>query len=112
MNNVRNLFPTDTEAAQDRFDEFWKHFPKRVGKPLARAKWNAITGPGLKTKTLDRDSGGYVEIELQATPEELIEGAKRYRSTQIDRQTYDLKDGGKFTCHPSTWLNQGRWMDE
>lgn len=94
------------------FDDFWRAFPKRVGKPLAKAKWDAITGEGLKTRTLDRDSGGYVDIELRAKPEEIIEGARRYAQTQIDKQTYKLKEGGRFTLHPATFLNQGRWQDD
>lgn len=93
------------------FEEFWRVYPKRVGKPLAKAKFDAITGDGLKTRTLDKDSGTYVEIELKATAQEIIEGAKRYAASQVDRQTYKLKDDGKFTCQPATWLNQGRWED-
>lgn len=93
------------------FNDFWKAYPKRVGRPLAEAKWNAITGDGLKTRTLDRDSNTYVEIELKATPEEIIAGAKAYAASQIDRNTYRLKDDGKFTLQPATFLNQGRWMD-
>lgn len=96
----------------DAFEEFWFYYPRRVGKPLAKAKFNQITNGGLKTRTLDRDSGQYVEIELSATPEELVEGAKRYRADQMDKNTFKIKDDGKYTCHPSTWLNQGRWMDE
>ena len=92
------------------FETFWKWFPKKVGKPLAMTKWKAITNGGLTTRTMDRDSGQFVEIELSATPEELIEGAKRYRREQTG-EDYKLKDGGKYTCHPATWLNQGRWMD-
>jgi len=98
-------------APAPSFDDFWRSYPKKVGKPLARAKWDAITNGGLRTKTLDRDSGSYVTIELSATPQELVEGAKRYAKSQIDRNTYRLKDDGKFTCMPSTWLNQGRWQD-
>jgi hypothetical protein len=102
------------------FDEFWRVFPKKCGRPIAKAKWDAITGEGLTTRTLDKDSGTYITIELRATPEEIIAGAKRYRATQIDpRQCRSddysrtiLKDDGKFTCHPATWLNQGRWLDE
>lgn len=107
MSNIHKL-----QSRAETFEDFWKHYPRRVGKPLARTKWDAITGPGLKTRTLDRDSNSYVEIELQATPAEILEGVKRYRDSQIDRQTYRLKDNGRFTAHPATWLNQGRWMDE
>ncbi len=110
MANIFSIAQPATAAAS--FDEFWRMYPRRVGKPLARAKWEAITNGGLQTRTLDKDSGQFVEIELQATPEELIAGAKRYRDAQIDRTTFKLKDGGRFICHPATWLNQGRWEDE
>lgn len=93
------------------FEEFWKVYPKKVGKPLAKAKWNAIVNGGLKTRTLDRDSGQYIEIELSATPHELLEGAKRYRKKLVDPVTYAMTES-RFIAHPSTWLNQGRWLDE
>lgn len=98
----------------DRFEEFWKAYPRRVGKPIARAKFEAITTTGLKTRTLDKDSGTYVEIELHATPEEIIEGAKRYyqRNRLEGTGQFGFKDNGKYLCHPATWLNQGRWEDE
>ena len=99
------------EAAS--FEQFWQVFPKRVGKAMAKAKWDAITGDGLVTRTLDKDSGTYIELELKATPEEIIEGAKRYFQSQRlpGIGNYRLKDDGKFTLHPSTWLNRGGWMD-
>ncbi len=101
-----------TKPGMALFGEFWGLYPRKVGKPLARAKWDAITNGGLHTRTLDKDSGTYVEIVLQASPEELLAGAKRYRDAQIDRATYKLKDNGRFILHPATWLNQGRWEDE
>jgi len=100
------------EPRMAKFEEFWKLYPRKIGKHLARAKWEKITNGGLSTRTLDRDSGSYMEITLQATPDEIIEGARRYRDSQIDRRTYRLIDDGKFICHPATWLNQGRWDDE
>lgn len=108
MSNVLEMPRAQTAT----FDDFWMKCPKRVGKPLAKAKWDAITGDGLITRTLDKDSGTYVTIELRATPEELVEGMRRYRKTQIDPQTFGLRDNGKYTCHPATWLNQGRWLDD
>ncbi len=100
------------QAEPSRFDEFWMNCIKKIDRPLAKAKWDAITGPrGLETKMLDRDSGAYVPVHLQATPDELIAGMKRYVRTQIDAN-FKLKDGGKFTCSPAVWLNRGRWMDE
>lgn len=96
------------------FDDFWKVYPRKIKRALALAKWNAITSEeGLKTKTLDKDSGTYVEIHLKATPEEILEGARRYREAQREPGTgnYGFKDGGKFIAHPANWLNQGRWED-
>lgn len=108
MSNVLQM----PKAEAVTFDDFWKACPKKVGKPVAQAKFEAITGDGLLTRTLDRDSGTYVTIELRATPEELVEGMRRYRKTQIDRETFRLKDDGKYTLNPATFLNQGRWLDE
>ena len=102
-------------AHPDRFDEFWAACPKKVDKPLCRAKWNAITSErGLKTRTLDRDSGMFVEVHLKATADELIKAMWEYKRSQIVPTTINdrtplLIDGGKFTMQPATWLNRGRW---
>lgn len=109
MSNVHAIHPANMPAT---FDEFWRTYPRKVGKPLARAKWEAITNGGLRTRTLDKDSGQFVEIELTATAEEIIAGARRYRDAQIDKTTFKIKDGGKYILHPATFLNQGRWEDE
>jgi hypothetical protein len=95
--------------SSDRFDEFWKAYPKHIGKPLARAKWDSITNGGLTTRTLDKDSGTYVQLKLKGDPEEIIAAARRYNKRQTDKQTYKIKE---YTCNPATWLNQGRWMDD
>lgn len=112
---MTNVVPIQ-QPALDTFEEFWQAYPhpRRVGKMLCKAKFNAIVGPGLKTRTLDRDSGNFVEIELSATPEEIIAGVKRYaeRNRGTGTERYGFKEGGKFICHPATWLNQGRWLDD
>ena len=70
---------------ENRFDEFWSTYPKRVAKQGAMKKF------GTLTKTVD--------------PEVIIAGAKRYA------QSMQGKDA-KYIAHPTTWLNQGRWEDE
>ena len=110
MTNIVHLQP-----ATATFEDFWRECPKKVGKPLAEAKWRAITTTGLVTRTLDRDSGTYVEIELRATPEELIEGMKRYYKSLCYNETgltWKLKVDKQYILHPATFLNQGRWLDE
>lgn len=109
MTSVVQIRP---EQATDDFATFWQNYPRKVGKPLARAKFEAIINGGLKTRTLDKDSGQYVDIELHATAEEIIAGAKRYAKDQVDPVTFRLKDGGKYMLHPATFLNAGRWMDD
>lgn len=103
------------EVDPDSFEAFWRQYPhpRRVGKAVAHAKWLAITGPGLSTRTLDRDSGTYVSIELKATPAEILEGLKKYDAKCRKKGTgeFGYEDDGRFICHPSVFLNQGRWLD-
>lgn len=117
--NIISLFqeqdlPAPQPAAEidAAFEEFWKWFPRKTGKPLAKAKFKAIVTTGLKTKTLDRDSGSYVDIELSATAEELVSGVKAYVRSLTDMNTFKRKVEDKYLPYPASWLNQGRWMDE
>jgi len=111
MSQVLQLFSEPVKAvSSSRFEEFWSAYPKHVGKALAKAKYEAILR-GVKTKTVDKDSGGFMEIELIATEEELISGAKKYTLSLLDRNTYKRTVEDKFLPAPAVWLNQGRWMD-
>jgi hypothetical protein len=65
------------------FEEFWKVYPRKVGKGEARKAWAGA----LK----------------RATAEEIIAGAKRYAATKPDPE---------YTKHPGPWLNADRWLDE
>lgn len=67
------------------FDRFWIAYPKHVGKIKARQEFDAIVGHG-------------------ADPEAVIAAAERYRD--------DTDRDPAYTAHPSTWLHQGRWLDE
>ena len=86
------------------FETFWSVYPRKVGKAMARAKWKAITGNGLEARCKDRD-GNVMDVELFATPDDLIEGAKAYRYDCMDTEE-------RYVAHPTTWLNQGRWEDQ
>lgn len=72
----------------EMFDTFWKAYPKKVGKDAA-FKAFAKRKPDEK---LLRDI--LQAIELQKVSEQWA------------------RDGGQYIPNPSTWLNQGRWMDE
>ncbi len=85
------------------FDKFWAHCPRKVGKAIANVRFDEII-QGMTTRTLDRDSGQYVDLVLKATAEQLIEGMKRYASECEGIET-------RYQLHPATFLNRGRWED-
>jgi hypothetical protein len=75
-----------TEPQSDTaFEEFWKSYPRRVGKEAAKAAWS---------KAATRTDAGLI-----------LTAARRYAEDP------NLPDK-KFIPHPATWLNQGRWDDE
>ena len=66
------------------FDEFWNHYPRRIGKLAAQR--------------------AYVTARKRATPDAILAGVMAYKQTMPQEE--------RFRPHPATWLNQGRWMDE
>lgn len=69
------------------FDEFWKVYPRRIGK---QAALNAFGRAVKRSKITD--------------PGVIIDGARRYRD--------DPNRSDEFTKHPTTWLNGGCWEDD
>lgn len=69
-----------------RFDEFWKLYPRKVGKIAAEQAFAKA-------------------IEAGTDPQAILDGALVYA---FKRKGHDPQ----FTAHPTTWLNQGRWEDE
>ena len=102
------------------FDDFWELVPiqKRIDKPLCHAKFAAITSKsGLTTKNLDKDSGEYVQVHLQAEPAIIIKAWLDYcRENATAESRWNppskmvLKEGGRFMRRPATWLNRGGWL--
>ena len=77
------------EPLQDRrFDEFWKLYPKKVGKQAAKNSWKRIKP---NAELFDR-----ILAAVQ----------KAKNSAQWTR------NNGQYIPNPATWLNQGRWDDE
>jgi hypothetical protein len=74
------------ESARETFDVFWTAYPKKVGKKDA---FKAFQKVPVSERPL------------------LIPAIERQKQS---RQWND--EGGRFIPNPSTWLNQGRWMDE
>ena len=77
-----------TDAQTDRFNEFWKQYPKKVGKAAAQKSWKQIKP----------------DAELFERIMRAVETAKK-----SDQWT---REGGRYIPNPTTWLNQGRWDDE
>lgn len=73
---------------QKHFEEFWKSYPKKVGKGAAEKSWMRIK----PTKEL-------FEKIMTAL-------AKAKNTDQWQREN------GRFIPNPATWLNQKRWEDE
>jgi hypothetical protein len=74
------------------FDLFWEMYPRKEGKGAARKSWKKIKEPGL---TLEK-----------------IETALAWQKKTSQWLEVDEKGFHKFIPHPTTYLNQERWMDE
>lgn len=120
MTNITPLYDNSEELSEEyknaqAFEEFWKwypHNPRRRDKAKARALFNKIIQPGgHKTKSANKDSGGYEELHLQATPEQIVEGVKRYRKSLIPEASGQYAPDTTYAPYAYVWLNGGRWDD-
>jgi len=77
-----------SDLIEERFEVFWKAYPKKKGK-----------GEALKA------------FKKIAPSEELLQ--TMLKAIESVKQTEQWKrDNGQFIPYPATWLNQGRWDDE
>lgn len=74
------------EGSGGGFDEFWAHYPRKIGKRAALLAFERAV--------------------KRAPAEAIIEGAKRFAADP------NLPLDRRFIPHPATWLNQDRWEDE
>lgn len=72
----------------ETFDLFWDAYPKKVGKDAARKSWIKISDPEKTIKTI-----------LDAL------------AWQVNLDQWNRNDG-QYIPNPSTYLNQGRWLDQ
>lgn len=73
-------------TTDDRFDEFWTAYPRKIAKPAAVKAWTKATKNG-------------------ANPDAVIAAAARYATTRAGEDP-------RYTAHPATWLNNERWNDQ
>jgi hypothetical protein len=82
---------TDTETTpkrvDDKFESFWKTYPRKQGKGAAEKAWKKA----------------HVNGEFDS----LLAALERQKCSDQWR-----KDGGQFVPNPATWINQRRWEDE
>ncbi len=76
------------EDTDQRFEQFWKEYPRKVGKPKAKQAFEKA-------------------VKDDETFEAVMDGLRRYKHTEQWN-----RDGIEFVPHPTTWLNQRRWEDE
>lgn len=87
-NTSINNTSINKEKYKKEFEEFWKHYPKKVDKQKAREKF-------IKLKPNEE------LLEL------IIKQLERLKDT-----TDWKKENGKYIPNPSTWLHNRRWEDE
>ena len=75
---------TNNQIDIDRFELFWKQYPRKIAKPNALKAW-------LKIKPNDQLS------------QKMIDAVKQQKLSDREIQ---------FVPHPATWLNGNRWEDE
>ncbi len=80
--------PTEAE-----FERWWATYPLKVGKIAARQSFDRAWG------RVEGDPDGRVLTLVAAT--------ERYAQAKAAEGR-----GSRFTAHPTTWLNEGRWLDE
>jgi hypothetical protein len=73
-------------STSESFARFYAVYPRKIGRKAAERAW----GKALKDG---------------ADPAVLVAAAQRFAAVRAGQDP-------KFTPHPATWLNQGRWEDE
>ncbi len=79
---------TSKEIYIDRFENFWKEYPRKIGKGKARDTFVKIKPSEILTRDM------IAAIMIQRKSEQWT------------------TSNGKYIPHPSTWLNQERWEDD
>jgi len=76
--------------SKDQFETFYKHYPRKINKGKAKNAWNKLCNKPSKEKP---------------TLQDLLKAVSNQSKTTRWQQS-------TFIPHPSTWLNQTRWLDE
>jgi len=88
-NNI-NALSTNSFIVASQFEKFWRIYPRKTDKGKALTKWNNI----CSKKSTDRPKWRVISRAVR----------KQKKS--------DRWQDPKFIPHPTTWLNQSRWLDD
>ena len=75
------------KGADVGFGEFWKAYPRKVGKDAALRRWKKLK----PSKEVVAQMVAAIGVQMRS---------EQWR-----------KDGGQFIPYPATWLHEGRWKD-
>ena len=79
---------TNGTGLRERFETFWRAYPRRVGKSAAWRAWQ------------QRHPGA-----------ELLQQILSALAWQIKQDSW-IREAGRYVPNPATWLNAARWEDE
>ena len=79
---------TRARETDDRFNDFWAKYPKKVKKPDAQRAWGKLK-------------------PTEELVKQILAGLERWKHG--DQWT---RDGGRFVPNPATWLNNRQWEDD
>ena len=96
------------------FDDWWAEMPKQVHQLEARCVWQLVIRPnGWTTKIKIGNAGSKATVTLQATPEQLVVAATKYRGSLPREADYTIKDE-QYLPRPGVWLSEGmftQWIE-
>jgi len=76
-----------SKGAGDRFEKFWKSYPRKQGKGAAEKAW--------------------IKAHINGSFDSVLTALESQKQSEQWK-----KDNGQFVPNPATWLNQRRWEDE
>lgn len=88
--NTENPLPQEDHITPKIFDRFWKIYPKKADKGKALTAWNKLCRKPAK----ERPTWHQVKCAI------------------IHQMKTPRWSTPKFIPHPSTWINQCRWLDD
>jgi len=89
-NKTKSSSDADSKIINSQFENFWKMYPNKTDKGKASSKWKTICNKPKSEKPT------WNEIRT---------------AIRLQKKSDRWKDP-KFIPHPTTWLNQTRWMDD